>query len=108
MLGVFPGLWSQWSQGNQPGCVASLKNWTFLIVESPIFSVAGERIVDGVEMAADSIFLEWSWDLQMMADGTFRVSAGQVSKRGRGGACERVLNGASDLLLTVCVLVFCV
>lgn len=63
--------------------------------------------MDGVEMVADSIFLEWSWDLEMMADGTFPVSVGQVSKRGRG-VCEGVLNGASDLLLTVCVLVFCV
>lgn len=43
VLGAFPGCWRQWSQGNQPGCVAALKNWTFLIVESPIFSVAGEN-----------------------------------------------------------------
>lgn len=39
-------------------------------------------------MAADSIFLEWPWDLEMMMDGMFPVSAGQVSKRGRGDGRE--------------------
>lgn len=43
--------------------------------------------MDGVEMAADSFLLEWSWDLEMMADGTFPMSAGQVS-RGGGGVRE--------------------
>lgn len=81
VLGVFPGRWSHWSQRNQPGCVEiQLKNWTFLIVESPIFRVAGENSGWG----GDGCFHFSGVVLGLGDDGVL----GQVSKgrgSGRGG-----------------------